>query len=149
MSGWAYLTDVEQVERREVPYRKMAMLACKRALEAENFKIPVIPIAGIVFVSRSGEKYPSEIWRKQAAIVRPTQFGSAILNSAAGYAAIELGLRGPQIVVVHGDAAAIAVQQIQQKRSQIMLICVDSLDDPVKPYMFAFVMRDRGSIGVG
>ena len=124
--------EVGEVDRRETPYRKMVELACRKAVEETCLPIPLPKELnpGIAFFTLKGEQWPYT-WRAMAASkdrVRPTQFEGIIHNSAPGFAAIQLGLTGPQFALVGGDARAVAETQLKVGRSKFMLVCHADLE---------------------
>lgn len=133
------LSEVSDLTRREVPYRKMVLLACVRALEKTNYCLPLDDSlnAGIAFYTRQGEKYPF-VFREMTARherVRPAQFESAIHNSAPGYVAIQLKLTGPQLVLVAGSVRAVAELQLLSGRSKLMFVCEAEWEGPASCYI--------------
>jgi len=80
---------------------------------------------GIALLTDYGERFPT-LWREldeQDKKLRPSHFEMAIHNSAAGYAAIALGLTGPQVVLVSGSIHFAAELQLLSGRADLMLVC--------------------------
>lgn len=114
------------------------MLACMKAIQASGnpFPLPKSWNAGISFFTAQGERYPAA-WRKMMERnerVRPTQFESIIHNAAPGYAAIQLGLIGPQLTLTYGDPHMAAELQLLAGRSKFMLVCKSELEGPAECY---------------
>ncbi len=137
----AYVTsaDVGPVLRRETTFRKTVELACRAAIQnaGRGLPLPKELNAGIAFFTSNGENFAAH-WREQTCRgkpLRPTQFESAIHNAAAGYCAIQLGLIGPQIVLVGGNIGAAARLQLLFGRSRFMLVCEAHDSTPASCYV--------------
>ncbi len=137
----AYVTsaDVGLVLRRETTFRKMVELACRAAIQNAGRELPLPKQlnAGIAFFTSNGEDFAAH-WREQTCQGKPlwpTQFESAIHNAAAGHCAIQLGLTGPQIVLVGGNIKRAAEWQLLSGRSRFMLICAADESVPATCYV--------------
>jgi len=134
------LADAIRYDRSEMPYRVMVELACFTAIMKTVRFAPPLPKdlnAGIAFSTVRGENYPL-MWRIADAggrRMRPRQFDSSVHNSAPGASAIRLGLFGPQIVLVEGDARFAAELQIKCGRSRFMLVCSAEAGGPATCYV--------------
>lgn len=120
-------SDVGFVPRRCTPFRQMVLLACCEALLMAGWEVRQTgqETVGIALLTDYGERFPV-LWRElkeQGKKLRPSHFEMAIHNSAAGHAAIELGLRGPQIVLVSGNIHLVAKLQLLSGRADLMLVC--------------------------
>ena len=92
----------------------------------DAFPLPPDLNAGIACLSPSGDGQ-TERWAYQAhngqLRANPKRFGGLVHNSAAGRAAIEFGLIGPQIVIVCGDLLQMAKLQLLCGRTALMIAC--------------------------
>jgi hypothetical protein len=138
----ANASEVGELHHRENTYRRMVLLACSRAIILAGYHIPldVTLDPGIAFFTLTGEKYP-EAWAALplGSKPKPTQFESIIHNSAPGYAAIQLGLTGPQIVLVNGNIEKVATLQLISGRSRFMLVCRSEAEGPASCYVLEAV----------
>lgn len=120
--------DLEFVPRRVTPFRAVVAAACRMALYCTSYRSPLSSRlnVGIALLTDYGERFPN-LWleiAERGQKLRPAHFESSIHNSAAGYAAIMLGLQGPQIVLVGGDIHLAAKLQLLSGRSRLMIVCI-------------------------
>lgn len=108
---------------------QMAVLSIRKALMKagwNSYPLPADLNAGITCLTPSGEGQ-TEAWayKVQRGRLRahPREFGGLIHNSAAGRAAIQFGLIGPQVVVISGDVLHIAKLQLFSNRTKLMVVC--------------------------
>ncbi len=115
--------------RTDTIYRKLSELAVGSALNSGGFgPMPLHLVGGIVGVSDYGDRYPESFVEKKGRI-RPTQFGSSVLNSAVGHCSIVFNLRGPQFQLTYFDrafgyAVKLAKAQISAERAQLMVVMI-------------------------
>lgn len=138
------LEDVGPVERREVPYRKMVLMACQRAAEEANYSCPLPYTAGIAFSTIDGERYAQRWYAtavEEGKRLPATAFESTVHTSAPGYASIKLGLTGPMVVLTHGNLERIARLQLEMYRAVFMFVCsADRMTGPAKCYLLEAVL---------
>ena len=91
---------------------QMVVSACRMALADARLELAgdEAEAAGVVVGTAFGNLIESEdflrgLFAKGPALVNPLTFPNLVLNSAAGYVAIELGLHGPNLTVVRGEAS--------------------------------------------
>jgi len=91
---------------------QMVVSACRMALADAQLDLAgdEAEAAGVVVGTAFGNLSESEdfvrgLFAKGPALANPLTFPNLVLNSAAGYVAIELGLLGPNLTVVRGEAS--------------------------------------------
>ncbi len=91
---------------------QMVVSACRMALADARLELAgeEAEAAGVVVGTAFGNLSESEdfvrgLFAKGPGLANPLTFPNLVLNSAAGYLAIELGLRGPNLTVVRGEAS--------------------------------------------
>ncbi len=121
--------NVRQSSPKSTTFRDMVYMACLQALALTDIDdVTVLALnAGIVLKTSEGERFP-HTWRELTLVVipkrlSPRHFTSAIMNSAAGHCAIELGLIGPQLVLVEGDVGVAAEIQLDSGRTRLLFVC--------------------------
>lgn len=116
----AHEISSKDVQRRETAKRKLAELACSRAVGHEGGRV-----VGIVSHDAFGDKYP-ELWLNHRKSLRPSMFGSSIVNSVIGHCSVVLRYTGPQIVVTDHNVSMhlLAEQQIRMNRAEIMVVLI-------------------------
>lgn len=140
--------EVDDVPRRCTLFRQTVLLACKAALAlASRAGAKLEPeYAGIALFTDYGERFPTvyrELHERNKKL-RPSHFEMAIHNSAAGYVAIQLGLKGPQIVLVSGNIHLVAELQLLSHesgvgRADLMLVCEANGDMEARCYVLEAV----------
>ncbi len=114
---------------RDTVYRKLSELAVGSALNSGGYgRLPQSLVGGIVGVSDYGDRYP-ELFLASEGRIRPTQFGSSVLNSAVGHCSIVFNLRGPQFQLPANAgsfdyALLTAKRQITAGRAQLMVVLI-------------------------
>ncbi|MCC6847592.1 MAG: hypothetical protein IT294_03755 [Deltaproteobacteria bacterium] len=100
------------VLRRMDHCSQMIVSACRMALADAALVLEgrAAEEAGIVIGTAFGNLRESEdflrgLFAKGPALANPLTFPNLVLNAPAGYAAIDLGLRGPNLTVVRGEAS--------------------------------------------
>lgn len=125
---------------------RMTILSIRKALIRAKKEIPIPKDlnAGISIITPSGEGQ-CESWAKNASLgqlrPRPKKFGGLVHNAAAGRAAIEFGLIGPQIAIVSGDVLAQAKIQLIKNRTKLMVVSAanesrqQTIKGGIRPYL--------------
>lgn len=115
--------------RQDTIYRKLSELAVGVSLHSGGYgRLPRNLVGGIVGVSDYGDRYP-ELYLASEGRIRPTQFGSSVLNSAVGHCSIVFNLRGPQFQLPANNGAfeyalRLAKQQIAAERAKLMVVLI-------------------------
>lgn len=120
---------------RDTVYRKLLELAVGRAIFAGRFgSIPQHLVGGIVGSTERGDRYPELFLEKKR--LRPSDFGSSVLNSGIGHCSIVFGLRGPQVQLVGEVDIPVLTQagysQIRAGRADFMVIVRHKRDNTVE-----------------
>ena len=107
--------------------RDMCSVAVGRALYRSGHGVlatrPKL-VVGIVGCSDYGDRYDDQ-FKQSKGRLRPSQFGSSVLNSIIGECSVTFGLKGPQISVAPSDnVARVAIMQLVNKRADVMITCV-------------------------
>lgn len=91
---------------------QMIVTACRMALADARLELAgsAADEAGIVVGTAFGNVSESEdfvrgLFAKGPGLVNPLTFPNLVLNAPAGYVAIDLGMRGPNLTVVRGEAS--------------------------------------------
>jgi 3-oxoacyl-[acyl-carrier-protein] synthase II len=111
--GWSVRDHVRTpLLRRMDRCSQMIVSACRMALADAALALEgsAAEAAGMVLGTAFGNLSESEaflrgLFAKGPALANPLTFPNLVLNAPAGYAAIDLGLRGPNLTVVRGEAS--------------------------------------------
>lgn len=124
------IDEVTATKPRDSLYRLMVTESCKRALLTADMSIPInsLSLVGIVFSTVSGENWPDRWMQlmREGKRVKAFDFESITHNAASGYAAIQLGLRGPHYAFVNtawANLLKVARIQLQTGRATSMVVC--------------------------
>jgi 3-oxoacyl-[acyl-carrier-protein] synthase II len=143
--------------RRMDRLSQMVVTACRTALADAGLALDPAEAeeAGVVAGTAFGNLAESEdLVRRLAAkgpgLVNPLTFPNLVLNAPAGYAAIELGLRGPNLTVTRGEASgeaalAAAYDAIVSGQAELLLA---GGGDELAPVLF-HVYKDLGVLSPG
>ena len=138
--------------RRMDRLSQMVVTACRTALAdaALAFTAAEAEEAGIVVGTAFGNLVESEeflrgLFAKGPALTNPLTFPNLVLNAPAGYVAIDLGLRGPNLTVCCGEASgeaalAVAYDTIVSGQGDVLLA---GGGDEIAPVLF-HIYKDLG-----
>lgn len=157
--SWARARDFRPREhigaallRRMDHFSQMVVAACRMALaDAALTLTPAeAEAAGLVVGTAFGNLSESEdflrgLFAKGPARANPLTFPNLVLNAPTGYAAMELGLRGPNLTVCEGEASgeaalALAYDTIVSGQADVLLA---GGGDEIAPVLFQ-VYKDFG-----
>jgi len=150
MTGYGESEAVPAHGRRSTSFRSTVEAAVSNAVGMSGDKFGMGSVGsrghadtGIVFVTRTGERWP-EVWWKlkdEGKSVTPTQFPGIVHNAAPGQIAIRYSLTGPHLAIVDGDALALAMIQIRAGRAARMIVC--GLESPHNAVSLVIQSRRR------
>jgi 3-oxoacyl-[acyl-carrier-protein] synthase II len=131
--------------RRMDRFSQMVVTACRTALDDAALALTAAEAeeAGAVVGTAFGNLAESEeflrgLFAKGPARANPLTFPNSVLNAAAGYVAIDLGLRGPNFTVCRGEASgeaalAVAYDTIVTGQADVLLA---GGGDEIAPILF-------------
>jgi len=138
--------------RRMDRFSRLVVTACRTALAdaALALDAPGAEATGLVFGTAFGNLSESEeflrgLFAKGPARANPLTFPNLVLNAPTGYAAIDLGLRGPSFAITHGEAsgeAALAAAYDTIVCGQTQVVLAGGGDE--LPHILFQVYKDLG-----
>jgi hypothetical protein len=121
---------IKQARVADSAYVRLFVAAAERALRDAGhgpFPEDLSPLAGVACLTDTGDGQV-ERWAVHARAGKPRpsvrDFGGIVHNSAAGRAALRLGLKGPQLVLTSGDVLQAAKVQLLSGRASLMVVGV-------------------------